>query len=242
MRLLAAQLQELKPGVVACQECFYSDEGKADTLKFLAGELNMEYSFVPGRLKKRYFDGEWVESISGLGILSAYPIIKVDSFDLPVVTGDEDRKAQLVQLLLPNGAKLLVANTHLTHLKDTKGRKAQADALAGMAMADKTCTYVIICGDFNAEPDSVEIKSLIKKSGAVDCYAAGKGIEPRYSLTNAHERKIAICVDHLFSLPVAGGKVYPEFINSAIVLNIADELTGIYPSDHFGISTTLVIN
>ncbi len=243
MRILAEQLKNLSPCIIACQECFYSEEGNADTLKFLSGQLKMDYRFLPGRLKKRQFDGRWVESFSGLGILSAYPIINVKQFLLPDAPGDDDRKVQQAEINLPNGDKLLLTNTHLTHLSPTGGVRAiQAEALAGFVKVDNTYPYHIICGDFNATPGSVEIETFMKFSGAIDCYSAGKGAEPRYSLTDAHKANKQICVDHIFALPIPGTGASPEFIDPSVVLNIPDKSTGLYASDHFGISTTLVIH
>ena len=242
MRILAEQLAALKPAIVSCQECFYSDEGKADTLKFLADRLSMNYSFLPGRSKNRYLEGKWVDSQSGLGILSAYPLTAVNHLDLPMVLGDDDRKAQQGEVTLPSGKTILVTNTHLTHLNNTPGRKAQAEALADMVTVNKVDGYNIVCGDFNCEPTSIEFKSFIKISGAVDCYTAGNGPGPRHSLANAFARNIHICVDHIFALPISGNNNYPQFINSGVVLNIPDKQTGLYPSDHFGISTELIID
>ena len=242
MRILAEQLAALKPTIVACQECFYSDEGKADTLKFLADKLNMNYSFLPGRSKSRYLEGKWVDSQSGLGILSAYPLTAANDLDLPVVLGDDERKVQQCEVMLPSGKTIMVTNTHLTHLNNTPGRKAQAEALADMVRVNKVDGYNIVCGDFNCGPTSIEVKSFIKKSGAVDCYTSGSGQEPRHSLANAFTRNIHICVDHIFALPITGGSTTPEFINSGVVLNIQDETSGLFPSDHFGISTTLIID
>ena len=127
-------------------------------------------------------------------------------------------------------------------MNNISARKAQAYALADLVTACKTYNYNIICGDFNAVPGAVEVSAFISKSGAVDCYTAGDGAEPRYSLADALAKNERICVDHLFALPVAGGNTYPRFINSGIVLNVADKVTGLYPSDHFGISTELVID
>ena len=242
MQILAQQLKALNPAIIACQECFYSDEGNADTLNFLAGELIMNYTFAEGRFKKRQFEGKWVDSFSGLGILSTYPVTVARQFNLPEVPGDEDRKAQQAEIMLPGSTKISIMNTHLTHLNDTAGRKAQAEAFADIATANNAFSYSIICGDFNAGPGSVEVSTFVNKSGAIDCYTAGKGAEPRYSLAEAFAKNKRICVDHLFALPVAGGNTYPRFIKSEIVLNAADKATGLYPSDHFGISTELVID
>ena len=244
MRILAEQLKSLAPGIIACQECFYSDEGHTDTLKFLSDQSKMNYCFLPGRLKKREFEGKWVESFSGLGVLSAYPITGMKQFVLPNAPGDDARKIQQAEISLPNGDKgIILTNTHLTHLSQAGGvRRTQAESLADFVMADKTSRYHIICGDFNASRGSVEIETFMGLSGTIDCYTAGDGIEPLYRLAEAYEVNKRICVDHIFALPIPGTGTYPEFINSGVVLNIPDGSTGLYPSDHFGISTTLVVH
>ena len=244
MGILAKQLKQLKPHVIACQECFYSEEANADTLKFLAAELNMNYCFLPGRSKKRLFEGRVVDSTSGLGILSVYPVTETGSFDLPVVAEDNDRKAFRANVNLPSGKIVTVTTTHLTHLGQHKGlRKAQAEALAGFVTEESPKPYYIICGDFNATPDSEAVMAFRELSKAVDCYTEGNGAEPRYSLTDAYYKaNKQVCVDQIFTLPFPGTDNYPRFIDSAVVLNVPDEETGLYPSDHFGITTTLVIN
>lgn len=243
MGILAKQLKQLKPHVIACQECFYSEEADADTLKFLANELNMNYCFLPGRSKKRLFEGRIVDSTSGLGILSVYPLDHAGSFDLPIVPEDNDRKAFRVDINLPSGKTLTVTTTHLTHLGQHKGlRKAQAEALADFVIEDMPNPYHIICGDFNATPDSEAVMAFRELAKAADCYTAGNGTEPHYSLTDAYYKaNKQVCIDHIFTLQLPGTDKYPQFIGSAVVLNVPDEATGLYPSDHFGITTTLVI-
>jgi len=243
MPILAGQLKKLKAEIIACQECFHSDEGKASTLRFLAGELNMHYSFLPGRFKKRLFEDRWVKSFSGLGILSTYPITAIIELELPGMPEDNDRKAQQALINLPGGEQIFFTNTHLTHTGNKNGlRTLQAEALAGFVTKDVSSKYRIICGDFNAVEGSVEIETFIRMSGAINCYTAGNGAEPAYSLAAPYTENKLICVDHIFSLPIAGGSIYPEFINSGVVLNIQDGTSGLFPSDHFGISTTLIIN
>jgi endonuclease/exonuclease/phosphatase family metal-dependent hydrolase len=238
--LLAEQLKALKPDVIACQECFISEEAPhANTLKFLAEQLNMKYLFTSGRSKKRYFEGKWVDSQSGLGILSVYPLHDVASISLPAVAEDNDRKAQQVEVLLPDGQKLLVTNVHLTHLKNVALRKQQAEFVAEKTKSLQNYPYKIVCGDFNAEPSSAEVKAFINNSHAIDCYTAGNGYEPRYSLMENLQQKRHVCVDHIFAFPFTNGG-YPNFTDSAVVLNQPDA-SGLYASDHFGISTTLLI-
>jgi endonuclease/exonuclease/phosphatase family metal-dependent hydrolase len=242
LTLMAEQLKALSPGIIACQECFASDEANADTLKFLSGALNMNACFLPARFRKRIFKDNWVQSFSGLGILSAFPLTALEDYTLPEVPGDEPRKLQLAEIVLPGGDRLLIANTHLTHLRNTGLRAAQAGFVAEKVSAFEAYKYRVVCGDFNAAPGSVELETLVSGTQAIDCYAAGGGAEPRYSLAEAYDRGMLICVDHIFALPHPGANTYPDFVNSAIVLNSKDHEKGIYPSDHFGISTTLVID
>ena len=242
LTLMAEQLKALSPGVVACQECFSSNEAQADTLKFLAKALNMNACFLPARFRKRIFKDNWVQSFSGLGILSAFQLEALEDYTLPEVPGDEPRKLQLAEIVLPGNDKMLIANTHLTHLRNTELRKEQASFVAEKVSAFEAYKYKVVCGDFNAAPGSVELKALVTKAKAIDCYTAGAGAEPRYSLAEAYDRGIKICVDHIFVLPYPGTNTYPDFVNSAIVLNSKDNEKGIYPSDHFGISTALVID
>jgi len=240
--LLAEQLKAISPAVIACQECFSSDEANADTLKFLSEALDMQACFLPGRFRKRLFKGNWVNSFSGLGILSSFPLSELENYILPDVPGDEQRKLQLAEIVLPGERKMLLANTHLTHLRNVELRKEQAGFVADKAFAFDGYKYKIICGDLNAIPGSPEINELTLKAKAIDCYTAGSGAEPRYSLAEAFNRGLMICVDHIFALPFPSQNNHPDFVNSSIVLNSKDHEKGIYPSDHFGISTTLVID
>jgi endonuclease/exonuclease/phosphatase family metal-dependent hydrolase len=242
MELLAEQLKPLSPGIIACQECFSSEDAGVDTLAFLAEQLNMQACFLPGRFKKRVFRQQWVNSYSGLGVLAVYPIKTVESHSLPVTPGDEDRKLQLVEIDIPGADQLLLANTHLTHLKNTPARTAQAEFVAKTVLAMNNYKYRVICGDFNSVQDSPEMQSLKTKAKAVDCYTAGSGAEPRCSLAEACEKNVMICVDHQFALAFPGKDRFPQFENSHIVLNVKDKENWIYPSDHFGLSTTLILN
>jgi len=239
MAVLAKQLAALKPHIIACQECFVNRE--VNTLKFLAESLNMNKVYLPGRRKNRYFEGKMTDSESGLGVLSVYPLAQTGFTSLPGNPADSDRKGQRVVANLPTGEKLTLTNVHLTHLNEPELRNAQAESLATIVSADKHNQYHLICGDFNALIDSPEVRTFRKLSGAIDCYEAGEGAEPRYSLVDPFKQGRRICVDHILSMPLQGKDSYPEFINSGIVLDKADPVTGLHGSDHFGISTTLVI-
>ncbi len=241
--LLAQQLTLLQPDVIACQECFYSENAGADTLKYLSERLGMFYTFLPGRFKKRALQGKLLDSYSGLGVLSKFPIAKTDHIILPQAPGDEDRKALQVEINLPHEVQMLFTNVHLTHVAAAaQSRKLQAEALAEYVTAGKDHRFNIVCGDFNAQKGSEEIDAFISHANAIDCYEDGGGSEPRYSVADAFDEDRLICVDHIFAVPFSGRLSYPEFTASQIVLNQRDKVSGLYPSDHFGITTTLILN
>lgn len=198
----------------------------------------MNAAFTGGRSKKRYFEGEWIDSQSGLGLLSVFPIKVINEYRLPSVPEDNDRKVQQAEISLSSGFKMLINNTHLTHLRDQKLKLLQAEALVN-AVKNKNYGYNIVCGDFNSTINSDELTFFKSHANFIDCYTAGDGAEPRYSLLDAYAYNKWICVDHIFAAPAKGNNHYPEFINSGIVLNEPNE-KGLYPSDHFGITTTLI--
>ena len=234
-QVLADQLKKLTPHIIACQECFLSLDETIDTLRFLAEELDMYYHFTPARLKPRLLGNDNIMGYSGLGVLSVFRLSLFNEFDLPGSEADIDRKAQQVLIEITERKKLLLTNIHLTHLNNaSRLRKSQLSLVAKKVLA-VNYDYNIICGDFNTEPGSDAIKFFKNESGAADCYELGSGLEPRVSL-NGEQAK---CVDYIFALPLPQLNTYPTFIKSEIVLNTPDD-EGIFPSDHFGISTTLI--
>ena len=236
MHILADQLKELTPHVVACQECFLSEDEKIDTLRFLAEELDMYYHFTPARFKERLLNGKPVNGYSGLGALSAFQIDLVNEFDLPTVDADGERKVQQTVLKIRDDSKILLTNVHLTHLKNaTDLRKEQIELIAQNTAANGY-RHSLLCGDFNTEPHSEEITLLKTLTNATDCYPAGGGLASPVTVMNGSAK----CIDHIFSLPTRQGDA--DFTRSAVVLNEKDTVSGIYPSDHFGLSTTLITN
>ncbi|WCT14605.1 endonuclease/exonuclease/phosphatase family protein [Mucilaginibacter jinjuensis] len=235
-QVLANQLKTLTPHIIACQECFLSEDEKIDTLRFLAEELDMYYHFTPARFKNRLLGNDEVSSHSGLGVLSAFPIKVFAEFDLPISDADGERKVQQILIEITEQKRLLLTNVHLTHLQNAVELRKNQLTLIAQKTVDKNVEYNIICGDFNTTPDSEEIAQFKNQTKAIDCYETGDGKAPRISLIeNNTERN----VDYIFALPAGRLREYPTVTKSAIVLNTADE-SGVYPSDHFGISTTLI--
>jgi endonuclease/exonuclease/phosphatase family metal-dependent hydrolase len=183
--------------------------------------------FVAARRKRRMLLGEAVDCYSGMGILTSLPVLEERAIELPSSEADGGRRAQLLTVGLP-GLSMQIANIHLTHLRDEGLRRRQLAAVLEEVQRSDAAIRVI-GGDWNtpAPPEMIPM---------ADCYVLGGGAEPRVSLPEH-----AVCVDHLFTLPVSGPQTsYPTFIRADVVLNEPDVETGVYPSDHFGIRVTLV--
>jgi len=243
LALMGAGLKNLNPDLVALQECFRSEEGNADTLQYLSSFLGMEYAFLPGRSKKRFFNNAWVDSESGLGILSRFPIQNLHSFDLPCILEDPDRKVQMARILASDGLEMLFVNTHLTHLSKAPGlRKSQTEMLSHVVRVEnRPHSFALVCGDFNARIESEEMQYFLQHTKALDMYQSGNGAEPRNSLVEAYLAGKHYGIDHIFYVPGAEFPIPVSFKNAKMVLNQADPDSGIYPSDHFGVYSELYL-
>jgi hypothetical protein len=239
--LLLKELAAAGAEVILCQECFRSADRGTDTLEYLAAGLNMTAYFLPARRKERLLGDKQVDSFSGLGILTSLPVLAEAVVDLPAVAADQDRKAQILTVEPLPGYKMLIANIHLTHLRDDSLRREQLNSLLD-TMLDHSAAIRLIGGDWNAESDSTVLHETLMPARAVDCYRLGGGSEPRISLLESLRSGRPVCVDHFFALPGHGEEIYPSVLRADIVLNKPDTTTGLYPSDHFGIRITMLID
>ncbi len=238
---LASQLALLKPQIVFCQECFQTEDGTTDTLAFLSDSLKLRASFLPCRPKKRFFQGSWVESFSGMGVLSAFPIVAEEGFELPFMAADPGRKMQKLDVEIKPGLYLSLFNVHLTHnLPGGKEiRKEQLHFISSI-FNQQTDRIRLVAGDFNCEASSAELGSFIQSAAVSDTYVLAKGGEPRYSMLDCFERRQPYCIDYIFSSPLSDSVIPSVFENGAVVLN-QPAAGGVYPSDHFGMSVDLIV-
>jgi len=241
MSVLTEQLQELDPDIVLCQECFALPDNTINTIQTIASALNLYSVFTPARLKRRQLNDDWKNSYSGLGIMSRFPISILKEFKFSFIPEDGERKVQIAIVDLPYNKKLVMINVHLTHLAGASAsdlRSEQVRHLSQEVMKLDPATIRIVGGDFNAEINSPELNLLQAILMAKDCYALGNGKIPKDPPTAFQVQK---SVDHVFILPDNNGR-YPEFKNSAVVLNRQSKTLAMYPSDHPGIMTTAIID
>lgn len=233
-------LRNIDPDVVALQEVW--DDGSANQAELLASELGMHV----------VYDGRMMIDGVGFGnaILSRWPISSTDtlSYQTPGET-QEDRVAVRATVDGPRGSFEIVS-THLNWRPGHSGvRQVQVEQLCGF-VADSTMNRypAIVCGDFNAEPTSDEIRMLTGRTAVpvddlvfVDAWEAGHGVGTGATWSSAcmfsepgpvPDRRI----DYILAgLPGQDGAGHVKRCSV-----VADEpVGGVWPSDHFAVMAEL---
>ena len=240
--VLAKQLSSLSAQAILLQEVFSNIVGNINTAKYLADKLNMEYTFLPERRKIRELNGEYIDSYSGLAILATIPFDEKYPISLPSTNEDGGRSALIAEYTF-SGIKMAIANIHLSHLRNGSNlRQQQLEAILAHPVFNRE-QIKVIGGDFNCTLDDPEIHNFSKPPYYIkDTYEIGMGKQPSFTCPviskqkNRNPRKI----DHIVTLANKDG-IYPQFKKSKIVLNKIDAKYNIYPSDHFGVMTSLIL-
>jgi len=237
MRLLVDQLAEFSPDLVACQEAFASKDAHADTARLLAGELGMNLAYSPARRKRRFFGERYVDSESGMALLSRKRWVAFEALTLPCDPRDGERVAQIGVLDLGR-VRLVVANVHLTHLRDGDPlRVRQLDTVLRHPLFRHGGSVRLICGDFNTTAEGAVLRPILgQPTGVRDTWELGGGFGPRGTL--AGPGPSGPCVDYILSVD---GPPDVMFEGTTIALDRHHPEHGILPSDHLGIATTLLL-
>ena len=150
---ITATLQRLDADVVALQEVWQDDSG-VGLADILAGELGFHHVYAEG------FDAG--DAKFGNAILSRWPIASSERRELPTTPEtNEFRVALRAEIDGPRG-RFDVYTTHLNWRFDQSHvRQLQVRALAELVGERRGRTYPpIVCGDFNADPASEEIRMM----------------------------------------------------------------------------------
>lgn len=241
MRVLIEQLAAIEPDVIALQESFRSDDVCGDTAGVLASALRMHAFYTPARRKERKFGEVMAMSESGMALLSRVPWSRTESVVLPMDPRDGERIAQVARLDL-DGALVTFANLHLTHLREADDLRArQLGALLAHPLIESAQGPVIALGDFNTAADGPVLSPLIggdTRFSVRDTWNLGGGSGERGTLVNPAAQ--GRCVDYILSI-ARDEAAHPRFSSSKMVLQEPD-CDGNYPSDHFGVATTLELS
>lgn len=238
LEAMGQQMRSLNADVFALQECFATLDGSADTARFLAHRLGMHLHTAPARRKRRWFQGEWVDSFSSLAVLSRRPMRSAETRELPSSMADGGRVAQFCSLEM-DGRWVLLVNTHLSHLPASDGggalRAEQLRTLLGHAVWMPRHAVTLVCGDFNASMDSSELAPFPAPPWSlVDAYVQA-GADPKVTCHTPGGH--ALNLDHLLCVP-SRSLAPVSCLEASVVLNEPSQPSGVCPSDHAGVSVT----
>ena len=233
-------IRRLDPDLVALQEVWVADG--TSSAHVIADALGL-HAEVAHRLD---FDGTGF----GNAVLSRWPIERTAMRPLPGREEvDEQRLVFMAEVAAPE-ASVQVFSTHLNWRHDHGDiRQAQVRELCAFVAAERPRSYPpIVCGDFNAEPGSDEIRMLtglaaVPEPGVVfrDSWSARGSVEPGWTWSNenpfaAAEYEQDRRIDYVFTgWRRNDGRGAP--LSSRVV---GDEpVDGVWPSDHFGVLAEL---
>ena len=169
---IAATLKKLDADVIALQEV-WSDRATTQAAE-LADELGYQHVFSPSKnIGESAFDNYYDKSCGmGNALLSRWPIKRHESIKLPGKreTG-EGRVALFAEIDGPRGL-IPAFSTHLNwKFQHSHIRQRQVSDLARFVDSMRPWSFPpIVCGDFNAEPSSEEIRML---KGLTTCPVEG---------------------------------------------------------------------
>jgi endonuclease/exonuclease/phosphatase family metal-dependent hydrolase len=238
--VILSTLRRIDADILCLQEVWETRDEGSQAGK-LGGELGMEHVHATG-LPLESFS----ESL-GNAVLSRWPIVGSESRLLPAPAGlDELRTVLRADIDGPHG-RLEVFTTHLNwRLDQSDVRQQQVRALCEFVdeTRERRERPPIVCGDFNAEPDSEEIRMMtglttvpVPKLVFLDAWRTsgdgGPGCtwsrdNPFTVLDPEPDRRI----DYVFvGYPTHGAA--GEIISARV--EGTQPVDGVHPSDHYGV-------
>jgi endonuclease/exonuclease/phosphatase family metal-dependent hydrolase len=239
LALIRRELAALSPDIVGLQEVLRSGSPLPACLADeVAQGLGYEVVFGPAQ---DLGAGLWF----GNAVLSRFPIAESRNFVLPVGRVDDGRGLLCAFIEAPCG-RIPFFVTHLSYrLHESAVRLRQVLEIAARVHDEAPVEGFppILVGDFNAEPDSDEIRFLRGLAVAdwksvyfLDAYAAA-GEPPGHTWDNrnpfaAQFNEISRRLDYIFVRgPDRAGR--GKVMRASLAWNLDDG--GLYPSDHFGV-------
>jgi endonuclease/exonuclease/phosphatase family metal-dependent hydrolase len=159
-KAILTELRELRPDIVGLQEVWAA--GGENLAEWLAGELDMHWAWSPSPApepwRRRIGDDD---ADIGNAVLSRWPVVEQETLRLPVPPDVDDGRVALYARLSTPSYDIPFFTTHLTSVAHGSAvRRRQVTALAEFVAEHraKTPFPAVVTGDFNAWPDSDEIR------------------------------------------------------------------------------------
>ncbi|MFF5101541.1 endonuclease/exonuclease/phosphatase family protein [Streptomyces sp. NPDC000134] len=240
-KAILAVLRELRPDVVGLQEVWEADG--ENLAGWLAAELGLHWAWAPSdapeRWQRRLLDDGADEVGVGNAVLSRWPVADRAVLRLPAPEDLDDGRLALYAGLDTPGGRLPFCTVHLTSASHASAVRAeQVTALAGfVAEHSRGAGHPpVLTGDFNAEPDSAEVRPLAAH-GFRDLweYAGPDAPSATWDPANPYiTGEEAARVDHIHVGPPGPGTAVRA------VRRAGDgPVDGVWPSDHAAVVADL---
>jgi endonuclease/exonuclease/phosphatase family metal-dependent hydrolase len=243
LKAIRSNVTTLAADLVGLQEVLVTPEGdRLDQAAAIADGLGYTFAFGASHTNGYKF---------GNAVLSRWPILESEVFALPRLGAEEHRSLLFALIDAPMG-KLPVFVTHLSwKLDEGYVRETQVQLIVEHVtrLAPRSGMPPILMGDFNAEPDSDEMRYLrgLKSYGGksvyfADCFGiVGEGLGATFSKRNpfaALQREPERRIDYIY---VRGPdeRLSGEPLDARVCCDAA--VDGVFPSDHFGVIADIAI-
>jgi endonuclease/exonuclease/phosphatase family metal-dependent hydrolase len=245
LEMVIRELQGLDPDIVAVQEASESRR-HGHVPDRLASALGFQVVFAPATehlFGIRPLDRLVVGLLGfkeGSAILSRFPIVASQVYELPRCTSWIDRRILLRAELSTPWGPLQMFSTHTA-----RGDDCQVDRVGDILRDRRDAGPSVLAGDFNMPDTSKELARLRDDGGFVDVFrranptAEGPTV---YQRIHAFEPTVSRRVDFIWLLN--GEKSSVAVRSSRIVLNRPKPLpdgSALWPSDHYGVLVDLDI-
>jgi endonuclease/exonuclease/phosphatase family metal-dependent hydrolase len=236
-------LAALAPDVVTLQEVRDVPGRVPNQAETLAEALGFHHVFAPSTA--------WGGGHEGLAVVSRFPIGGHEARPLPHSTETEGRIVLSARVDAPAG-EMWVHTTHLA-FREHEGRKREDQVLFidGVVTEHKNDNVHVLTGDFNAVPESDEIRWLVGMTTLAERRVAYQDAWDRvhpgergitWARSNPYVDLLSFLrpdrrLDYVFVSPVRrDGRARVH--GASIVLDepgVAADGVAVYPSDHFGV-------
>lgn len=224
VNLIIEQTRLLAVDLLFIQENFCTKDETIHTAKEIADGLGYTFIANHARLKHRSLNGKTYASYSGLAVIYKPSLNVLCHYEqLPTNSMDGGRGVQFCAVSF-KGISVCVVNAHFTHLQDTELKKKQFEYVLKHKTL-KDFSNSVILGDFNITPEHAIFEAIREKG-----FVAAVEEQPTFPASKSPQRTL----DYIFTKT-------PDLIVKEQHVCYDTSKNGVYPSDHFGLSITLVI-
>ncbi|MGE0680346.1 MAG: endonuclease/exonuclease/phosphatase family protein [Candidatus Binatia bacterium] len=244
LEIMLEEFQALDVDILALQEAS-TGNSRGNVAERIAERLGFYFAYAPAGFRLFSFEPlntvtNWVMNLTeGPAIVSRFPIVSWQAYDLPRCGRFTDPRVLLCAELNTPWGPVVVCSTH------TSGLPCQTESIVRLTNKHRAALPLLLMGDFNAPEDSPTIAVLTQGAGFVDTFRlmnpkeAGKTVWQRVDVTYS---TVFRRVDYVFLAPRPDLPM--RVASSRVVLNTPRQQGGgrvLWPSDHYGVFTEVQI-